>query len=267
MDVRRRPWRPSPPPARSSAFPSTSGSPTRGANPRTWRSSSPPWRARRKPPWCGSTAIGGSSAGEPRHRARCRPGALRARQRRRVRRAGHPGARRPRAGRGARPRRHRLPHPRPCDRRRGPVLLGLSALPAAARRRELRHDDLVGAGHAIRRADFEEAGGYDDALFIAGASWTARGARCSPPFLLSNPSPPLHADPRRTPTKAGRRSPGLRRARSGARPAGGCGAPAMERIATLLSVLPFHAASSAVACARPSGRRQKPRRTACRRRA
>ena len=127
----------------------------------------------------------------------------------------------------------------------------------------------VGAGHAIRRADFEEAGGYDDALFIAGASWTARGARCSPPFLPSNPSPPLHADPRRTPTKAGRRSPGLRRARSGARPASGFSAPAMERIATLPSVLPFHAASSAVACARPSpsGRRQKPRRTARRRRA
>ena len=45
-------------------------------------------------------------------------------------RAGHPGARRPRPGRGAGPRRHRLPHPRARDGRRGPVLLGLSPRPS-----------------------------------------------------------------------------------------------------------------------------------------
>ena len=92
---------------------------------------------------------------------------LRARQRRRIRRAGHPGARRrarwtrsptsppsPAASSCTRP------APRTCP----PGAIRPSLLPRAAE--SFDATTFVGAGHAIRRADFEAAGGYDDALFF-----------------------------------------------------------------------------------------------------
>ena len=164
---RRIRWRRSPRPGRRRASPSMSGSPTRAAGRRTWPCWPRRWRGRRTPPWSQLDRNWGVAGGRNRATALgTGPLRLRARQRRRVCRAGHPGPGRAGAGGRAGPGRHRLPHPGFLDRGGRPFLLGLSARSAATVGRELRRGDLRRCGPCHPAADFEAAGGYDDALFF-----------------------------------------------------------------------------------------------------